>query len=110
MRYRPGSALHLTLGATLIAAVVGLALTADADDGYFVNDGITHWEVLTTRTGPGTVAVFLAGAGVAGALALACLVRGLLPKGRAFALPPVLVVPSFAIAFLLAWVTLVGGG
>ncbi|HET7807775.1 MAG TPA: hypothetical protein VFK71_04705 [Gaiellaceae bacterium] len=109
MRYRPGSAMHLTVGAILIAAVAGLAVTAAADDSYFGNDRITHWEVLTTRTGPGTVAVFLAGAGVAGALALGCLVRGLLPRGRAFALPLVLVVPSFAIAFLLAWVTLVGG-
>ena len=109
MRYRPGSTLHLTVGAILIAGVAGLAATAAADDSYFGNDRITHWEVLTTRTGPGTVAVFLAGAGVAGALALGCLVRGLLPRGRAFALPLVLVVPSFAIAFLLAWVTLVGG-
>jgi hypothetical protein len=109
MRYRPGSALHLTVGTILIAGVAGLAATAAADDSYFGNDRITHWEVLTTRTGPGTVALFLAGAGVAGALAFACLARGLLPRHRAFALPLVLVVPSFAIAFLLAWVTLVGG-
>ena len=109
MRYSPGSVPHLVVGTVLTAGLTGLAVAAAADDSYFVDGGISHWEVLTTRTSAGAVALFLLGAAVVAVLALACLVRGLLPTRYAFPLPLRAVALISAITFLLAWVTLVGG-
>ena len=103
-----GSVAHLVAGVVLGSGVTAIAVTAAADDSYF-DDQISHWEVLTTRAGPGAVAVFLVGAAVAAALALACVVRGLLPRRRAFTLPLLVVVPLYTVSVLLAWATLVGG-
>jgi hypothetical protein len=46
---------------------------------------------------------------LAGGFALACLVRGFLPKRLAFALPILLVLPAYVFSWLVAWFGLAGG-
>ena len=107
MRYQPPSVRHLAIGSLLAAGVVWLGSLAAADDGYY-HDSVSRWDH-ATRGGSGPVAFVVVGMTLAGGFALACLVRGFLPRRLAFALPILIVLPAYASAWLMAWFGLAGG-
>jgi hypothetical protein len=92
----------------LLAAGVGwLGSLAAADDGYYI-DSVSRWEH-AMRGGSGPVAFVVVGVTLSGGVALACLVRGLLPRWLAFALPISLVLPAYVFGWATAWFGLAGG-
>jgi hypothetical protein len=91
----------------LAAGVVWLGSLAAADDGYY-HASVSRWEH-ATRGGSVPVALVAVGVALAGGFALACLVRGFLPKRLAFALPILLVLPAYVFSWLVAWFGLAGG-
>ena len=91
----------------LAAGVTWLGVLASGNDDYY-HDSVTRWEH-ATRGGSGAVALVVVGTTLAGGLALACAVRGLLPRRLAFALPILLVLPVYAFAWVMAWFGLAGG-
>lgn len=103
----PSSFRHLAIGSLLVAGVVWLGSLAAAQDGYYV-DSVSRWDH-ATRGGTGPIAFVVVGMSLAGAFALACLVRGLVPRRLAFALPILLVLPAYALAWVMAWFGLAGG-
>jgi hypothetical protein len=107
MRYSPSSIRHAVAGAVLAVGVTWLGFLAAADDDYY-QDSVSRWEH-ATRGGRGPVALVVVGMTLAAGFALACLVRGFLPRRVAFALPILLVVPAYLIAWWMAWFGLAGG-
>jgi len=91
----------------LAAGVIWLGLLAAANDDYYL-DSVSRWEH-ATRGGSGTVALVVVGMTLTSGLALACVVRGLLPKRLAFALPILLVFPAYLVAWWMAWFGLAAG-
>jgi hypothetical protein len=107
VRYTPSSVPHLATGFALAAGVFWLGLLASGNDDYY-HDSVTRWEH-ATRGGSGAVALVVVGTLLAGGFALACVVRGLLPRRLAFALPILLVLPAYVFAWVMAWFGLAAG-
>lgn len=94
-------------GFVLAAGATWLGFLAAANDDYY-QDSVSRWEH-ATRGGGGPVALVVVGMTLAGGFALACVVRGLLPRRLSFALPILLVLPAYACAWVMAWFGLAGG-
>jgi hypothetical protein len=109
VQYTPSSIRHLITGSLLAAGVVWLGSLAAGNDDYY-HDSVSRWEH-AIRGGSGAVALVVVGTMLAGGLAVACVVRGLLPRQLAFSLPlPILLVlPAYAFAWVMAWFGLAAG-
>lgn len=107
MRYPPASIRHLVAGFVLAAGVTWLGFLAAANDDYY-HGSVSRWEH-ATRGGSGQLALVVAGMALAGSVALAYVARGLLPRRAAFALPILLALPTYVVAWWLAWFGLAGG-
>jgi ABC-type antimicrobial peptide transport system permease subunit len=107
MRFMPSSVQHLVTGFALAAGVTWLGFLAAGGDDYY-HDSVSRWEH-ATRGGTGAVVLVVVGMTLAGGFALSCVVRGLLPKRLAFALPIVLVIPAYLVAWWVAWFGLAAG-
>ena len=95
-------------GCVLAAGVARLGFLAAGNDSYYYPSAVSRWEH-ATRGGSGPVALVVVGTTVAGGFAMACVVRGLLPRRLAFALPILLVLPAYAFAWVMAWFGLAAG-
>ena len=107
MRYAPSSIGHLVAGSVLAAGVTWLGFLAAANDDYY-HGSVSRWEH-AIRGGSSQIAFVVAGMALASGVALACVARGLLPRRAAFALPILVVLPTYVVAWWLVLFGLAGG-
>jgi hypothetical protein len=96
---------YVVAGILMASGIVWIAVEAQSGDGYYPAGDVTHWEHASNA---GSAPVVVGGLVVASVIAFAFLINGVFSR-RLSGLAAVCGVMIYVLAWVVAWVALMGG-